>query len=394
MTLDELLVEWSYRTEKGYPDLGNPSDILILENILNELNIPSHNIISILKEDDSIDSIQDLDSKVILDPHQDPKDIDDKIDDLEDLIKNAPGNTKAKIKQFIEDLKYIDRVNDFLLNKNLDDVEEIFIEAYTKRYDQYKIYGEYITKIPSYKALPPEGNFIEFFKSFGFNESYITALLQRDYQAGGKGVGPGEILLVALLKDTFKGNKGDITVEERDTTGKIIAGGQEIEIKAAGAQLSPFSRGDVFSNNLYKFLAKNYPNYWEIFKQGKKRFPYRVQQLADSLEGDEFTKFFKVFNPYFIDIYKDRADVRPALNKAISGTNFDGRIFENEMARILAQAYINKESIEGFLFLDKKTGRFDTFTSSEVISNIGDGKLEVNAFSDYSPRLRLKKITK
>ena len=64
------------------------------------------------------------------------------------------------------------------------------------------------------------------------------------------------------------------------------------------------------------------------------------------------------------------------------------------MARILAQAYINKESIEGFLFLDKKTGRFDTFTSSEVISNIGDGKLEVNAFSDYSPRLRLKKITK
>ena len=49
MTLDELLVEWSYRTERGYPDLGNPSDILILENILNELNIHSHDIISILK---------------------------------------------------------------------------------------------------------------------------------------------------------------------------------------------------------------------------------------------------------------------------------------------------------------------------------------------------------
>ena len=176
MTLDELLVEWSYRTKKGYPDLGNPSDILILENILNELNIPSHDIISILKEDDPIDSIQDLDPKVVLDPHQDPKDIDDKIDDLEDLIKNAPGNTKAKIKQFIEDLKYIDRVNDFLLNKNLDDVEEIFIEAYTKRYNQYKTYSEYITKIPSYKALPSEGNFIEFFKSFGFNEAYIIAL--------------------------------------------------------------------------------------------------------------------------------------------------------------------------------------------------------------------------
>ena len=34
MTLDELLVEWSYRTKKGYPDMGNPSDILILKEIL------------------------------------------------------------------------------------------------------------------------------------------------------------------------------------------------------------------------------------------------------------------------------------------------------------------------------------------------------------------------
>ena len=37
MTLDELLLEWSYRSEKGYPSLGNPSDVLILEKILNQL---------------------------------------------------------------------------------------------------------------------------------------------------------------------------------------------------------------------------------------------------------------------------------------------------------------------------------------------------------------------
>ena len=41
MTLDELLVEWSYRTEKGYPDLGNPSDILILKEILEKLELPT-----------------------------------------------------------------------------------------------------------------------------------------------------------------------------------------------------------------------------------------------------------------------------------------------------------------------------------------------------------------
>ena len=46
MSIDELLVEWSYRTRKGYPDMGNPSDILILESILDDLRIPSNEVIS------------------------------------------------------------------------------------------------------------------------------------------------------------------------------------------------------------------------------------------------------------------------------------------------------------------------------------------------------------
>ncbi len=50
MTLDELLLEWSYRSEKGYPSLGNPSDVLILEKLLNELDLPSYDIIKKLKE--------------------------------------------------------------------------------------------------------------------------------------------------------------------------------------------------------------------------------------------------------------------------------------------------------------------------------------------------------
>lgn len=50
MTLNELLVEWSYRTEKGYPDLGNPSDILILKEILESLDLPLEKIIPSLEE--------------------------------------------------------------------------------------------------------------------------------------------------------------------------------------------------------------------------------------------------------------------------------------------------------------------------------------------------------
>ena len=39
MTLDELLLEWSYRSERGYPTLDNPSDVSVLKEILKEFNL-------------------------------------------------------------------------------------------------------------------------------------------------------------------------------------------------------------------------------------------------------------------------------------------------------------------------------------------------------------------
>ena len=50
MTLDELLLEWSYRSEKGYPCLDNPSDISLLKQILNELKLPTDKVLNKLKE--------------------------------------------------------------------------------------------------------------------------------------------------------------------------------------------------------------------------------------------------------------------------------------------------------------------------------------------------------
>ena len=67
MTLDELLLEWSYKSEKGYPSLDNPSDISVLKKILEDLNLPSNEIIKSLKEqstdeEDIIDDLEDLPS--------------------------------------------------------------------------------------------------------------------------------------------------------------------------------------------------------------------------------------------------------------------------------------------------------------------------------------------
>ena len=56
MTLDELLLEWSYRSERGYPSVDNPSDVSILREILKELDLPADKIIDELEgEDDDIE---------------------------------------------------------------------------------------------------------------------------------------------------------------------------------------------------------------------------------------------------------------------------------------------------------------------------------------------------
>jgi len=58
MTLDELLLEWSYRSERGYPTLDNPSDVSILKEILTKLKLNEEDVSDII--DELEDDPQDL----------------------------------------------------------------------------------------------------------------------------------------------------------------------------------------------------------------------------------------------------------------------------------------------------------------------------------------------
>tara|TARA_Y100000361_G_scaffold151726_1_gene169668 strand:+ start:455 stop:1639 length:1185 start_codon:yes stop_codon:yes gene_type:complete len=67
MTLDELLLEWSYRSERGYPSLDNPSDVQVLKDILIELKLPTDTILDNLSklhlEDESEKTYANKDGK-------------------------------------------------------------------------------------------------------------------------------------------------------------------------------------------------------------------------------------------------------------------------------------------------------------------------------------------
>ena len=63
MTLDELLLEWSYRLDKGYPDMDNPSDILVLKNLLKELDLPTDDIFDKIEDKEGVPTYADKDGK-------------------------------------------------------------------------------------------------------------------------------------------------------------------------------------------------------------------------------------------------------------------------------------------------------------------------------------------
>ena len=78
MTLDELVLEWSYRTQKGYPEIDNPSDVQILKELLTELYLPTDHIFDQFNPDDtdfmhSLDKIRANEPK----PEEEPEQTDD-----------------------------------------------------------------------------------------------------------------------------------------------------------------------------------------------------------------------------------------------------------------------------------------------------------------------------
>jgi len=109
MTLDELLLEWSYRSERGYPSVDNPSDVSILREILKELDLPADEIIDELEGDDD-----DIEIKV----NSDQEDQEDQEEETPELPKQ---DTEPK------DASTTDPLYDAIIRKklNLGDDEPI-----------------------------------------------------------------------------------------------------------------------------------------------------------------------------------------------------------------------------------------------------------------------------
>lgn len=83
--IDKILLEWSWRCEKGYPDLNTAKDLAVLKQVLKEMNLP--NPFTVLAEADTIDN----------------PDVDDSLEASE-FYKNLSTDQKKLLPLFIIDI--------------------------------------------------------------------------------------------------------------------------------------------------------------------------------------------------------------------------------------------------------------------------------------------------
>lgn len=84
--VDKLYTEWAWRTKSGIPDINNPEDKAILDNIIAELNIPVNEEINVITEEDDL-----YDRKIAITLFGDQSKISD-IPEVKNKITIKPGD--------------------------------------------------------------------------------------------------------------------------------------------------------------------------------------------------------------------------------------------------------------------------------------------------------------
>jgi hypothetical protein len=238
MTIDELLLEWSYRSEKGYPSLDNPSDLSILREILIRLNIPSDKIISEIEGLEKSPKGSD-EEKIETEPYSPDDKPDEKVsvDDIISLLDTIKDDGKAlkKIKQLILNMPASKDWDDNLsksaniTSKTIDtsNAPKDILDILTSN-DDLPAYSEYLKNPINFGDLPTEGNLIDEFQDIGISQDSLVKLFDFKGAESGRGVGKGEMALASLCGDVKMAAAG---------AGDLSWNGKSLEVKGSNARL-------------------------------------------------------------------------------------------------------------------------------------------------------------
>ena len=407
MSINELLVEWSYRTEKGYPDMGNPSDILILKEILENLGLPVDSILDELGEDSDEVTVNNDEipqfSKA----------------DLIALINNTEMSSKEaeKLATTISGLHLTTPISSYLSIKaqesNIDRGSIQLFKELLEEYDLQQEFAEYIKNPADFDIH--KSNFTDSIPSLPADKLKIFFRSMPTTIKSNVSVGPGEVLFSILFKN----------VKKRESKGDLDVGNLNVEVKAsignskkadlekgtdAGAVVAKgYGRGswgatsktgkfDEFVEGLGMDEENTQDALKLLVKQkgvAQLKWPLKVASIYDIFTNDENferQRFIDGFAVVLQKIYHKSSFIPSGmhfnLDSYFNARDFNSKEFEIGIARELIQSYKDHEGFDGMLYINRN-GDMKYFDNKDVVQSIGSDIL-ITSFSDDVPRLLFK----
>jgi hypothetical protein len=348
--LDLFLKKYSYKFPKGYPDMNNEQDILLMESILSEFGV------SLNEEDKQEDVKHDYDGEIL--------NLLTTLSDEEAKKKVISYLNKINKKEDKDEDKLEKDIEKILKSKKLafEYIEYIILLA--NKLDELIPLDEYIhSPTITYEDLKSNNNFNILFKSIPLSDNFKTRLIQKS----GRGIGKGEIALITFIKDceALGGKKGE-------TEGDIKIGSNKIEIKGGMGALVSF---DIlkYGSKPTSELVKELPNL-EV-KSGEK-WSTTVQKLYNS--SDNKSDILIKINKILKDFYSGK--INPITDEELKNKNLEDYITDN-----LAKDYIKDKHIMFINDIGEKYKIIENYEEYEQLRN--SNELIIQAFSDKFPRL-------
>jgi len=388
MSLDELLVEWSYRTEKGYPDMGNPSDILILKTILNELNLPT-DILNTLGED----NITSNEDETQVSSHSKK--------DLLNLINNA-NLTNPQIQRLFKNVSgfaHKDNILNYVNSKGFTAnkfktgdiaIETIFNGISDSNIDEFI---KYIKNPKTLSSIDVAGNFAS---QLGLSSTLVRDLIDIEpgSDAGGSNVGKIEVFLGLMFSD----------VDNNVSKGDLNWNGKNLEVKGTGGRLGQQSgRGsdnkETIENAARQLLSdevlEEYLNYLPKIKYS---IVYSIKELYEvaTSNGKSNNDVEKVIQAALNRAFYDKGVAATYFNTPEDFTNID-RIKKN-LIKVNSRSYAIKTNVNTFLFCNSSSGDYVIVDMSELDSAIDNVKFDTSVrgvtgykWYDIAPNMVVRK---
>ena len=352
VNIDNLVNEWAYRCEKGYPDMDSPSDLRVLKTILKEEGITIPQFQQVISEQEKSDELTIKDIEDILNQIKDDKAA---IKKIYNFISNRPG--EKGFFGIANDSNVTDKTVD------TSNAPQVIFDLLSNSGDLKKYID--LDK-PGFGEIGKEGNFLDFFEGkSGISKDTLTKMFNFSGKESGRGVGKGEVAMALLFKDVKMAAAGG---------GDLNWGGKSLEVKGSSARLGGRDRKfEGFERTALGQLATKYD-------KSDTKLTTLIPNLADEEGLDK-----KELLDAVID-FESKAHPKGDAKKYFTEDILDNPIkLRKSFTKNLIKNYSTSKNIDHFIWWnsDDIFGKYLSFKPEEADDLVDNGSLRTNNIFVY-----------